>query len=401
MASSESLPAATARPRTGEPRPIVEPLVRSTIYEFGTSRELAEHFDQRSDRFYTRFGNPTIGSAARALARLEGAEAGLLFASGMAAISTSLLALLRGGSHVVCQRGCFAQTATFLEAVGTRLGIRTTFVDATRPPAVAEALTDETALIYVESPSNPLLSVIDIAAVAAIARARGLPRVVDSTFATPLVQRPLDLGATLVVHSATKYLGGHSDVSCGAVLGPAAEVAAVYELQRLLGGIAQPDTAWLLERSLKTLELRMARHCQSAAEIASFLEGATGVVRVVYPGLASHPQAEVARRQMRAGGGMVAFEVQGGIEAARRVLDELRLVHVASSLGGVDSVAEIPAELDFAASEMPGHDCAVPAGLIRFSVGLESSTDLVADLRAALAAVFGRGPARPRRPASA
>lgn len=370
---------------------MIEPVIRSTIFEAASSAHLAELFTTRSDRFYARFGNPTVREAARALAVLEGAEAGLLFGSGMAAITTCLFALTRAGSHVVAQRDIFAQTYTFLRDIASRFGVNTTFVDATDPRQIAAAVTADTALIYVETPSNPLLRLVDIAAVTAIAQHHDVPLVVDSTFATPIVQQPVALGASLVVHSATKYLGGHSDICCGAVLGRSSLLEGISELQRLLGGISEPDTAWLLLRSLKTLNLRVERQCRSALEVARFLERAPGVSMVHYPGLVSSPYHALAQRQMRAGGGVVAFEVVGGLEAARAVVDGLRLVRIATSLGGTDSVAEIPAELDFAASEIgvAEVESRVPVGLIRLSVGLEDPQDLTADLARALQEVFG------------
>ncbi len=371
--------------------PVVEPLVRSTVFEAGSCAELARGFRERSERVYARFGNPTVRAAARALAEREGAEEGLLFASGMAAITTTLLAFVRGGGHVVCQRDVFAQTYAFLAEVAPTLGIATTFVDATRPEELAAALREETALVYVETPSNPLLSVVDLAAVARLARQRSKLLVVDGTFATPCLQRPLSVGASLVVHSATKYLSGHFDLSAGAVLGPRRLIARVYELQRLLGGIADPEAAWLLLRSLSTLDLRVQRQSATAAAIAAFLAAQEGAQRVRYPGLPGTAGAEVAQRQMAAGGGMVSFEVKGGLPAARAMLEGLRVIGIATSLGGARSVAEIPADLDLGAGEPgpKGEAADVPAGLIRLSVGLEEPALLIEDLARGLAARAG------------
>lgn len=368
--------------------PVVEPLIRSTVFEAGSCAELSRGFRERSERVYARFGNPTVQAAARALAEREGAEEGLLFASGMAAITTTILACVRSGGHAVCQRDVFAQTYAFLADVAPTLGIETTFVDATRPEEIAAALRKETALVYVETPSNPLLSVVDLAAVGELARERSKLLVVDGTFATPCLQRPLALGASLVVHSATKYLSGHFDLSAGAVLGSRKLVARVYELQRLLGGIADPEAAWLLLRSLSTLDLRVQRQSATAATVAEFLAAHEGALRVRYPGLAGTPGAELARRQMSGGGGMVSFEVTGGLPAARAVLEGLRVIAIATSLGGARSVAEIPADLDLGTGE-PGPKGAavqVPAGLIRLSIGLEDPAVLLEDLARGLAA---------------
>jgi methionine-gamma-lyase len=381
-----------------ESRPLSEPIFQGTNWQAGTSRELGRLFRERSTRFYTRFGHPTLAAVARKVAELEGAEDALVFASGMGAITTSLLAVLRSGDHVVCQRNIFAQTFTFLDKPARAWGVETDFVDATRPAEVAAAVRPNTSLIYVETPSNPLLDVVDVRAVAEIARARGAGLFVDGTFASPYLQRPLELGATLSVHSGTKYLAGHHDVLCGAVAGSREIVARIRATQELLGNIMDPHAAWLLLRGLKTLGLRVQRQCDTALEVARFLHGREGVVAVHYPWLKQSPSHTLARRQMRGGGGIVSFEVQGGLTGARAFLDALETIPIASSLGGVESVIEIPWDLDFGEDELgdAAKETGIRPGLIRLSVGIEDAPDLLADLERGLAACSARARAAGR-----
>jgi len=370
-------------------RPLSVPIVQSTTHQVASSREMGTLFRNRADIIYTRFGNPTNTAAEEKIAALEGAEAGLIFGSGMGAIVTALLTVLKGGDHVVAQRDIFAQTFTFLDRVARPLGVETTFVDATRPDEVRGALRPNTKLIYIESPSNPLLKIVDIAAIADLARPRGLPLFIDSTFASPYLQNPISLGATLVLHSATKFLGGHSDIQCGAAAGPRDLVRRIYEMRAVLGTIQDPHNAWLLLRGMKTLGVRVQRQCETALRLAQFLQGQPGVRAVHYPWLETSPYHALARRQMRAAGGVLSFDVQGGLPAARAFLDALELIPIATSLGGVETLIEIPAELDFNEDEM-GAEVAktgLTPALIRLSVGLEDVDDLLGDLKRGLAAL--------------
>ena len=375
-----------------ENRPLSAPILQSTNFQARSSEELGTLFRTKSANFYTRVGHPTVAAAAEKTALLEGAEAALVFSSGMGAVTTSLLAVLTSGVHVVAQRTIFAQTFRFLDEMGRSLGIETDFVDATKTEEVAQAVRSNTALIYIESPSNPLLKVVDIRAIADIARDRNLPLFIDSTFASPFVQNPLALGATLVLHSGTKFLGGHSDIMCGVAAGDAALISRIRDTQVLLGNLLDPHAAWLLLRGLKTLGVRVQKQCDTALKVAHFLESQDGVASVSYPWLESSPYYSVAKKQMRGGGGVLSFEVKGGLKAARAFLDALELIPIASSLGGVETVIEIPYELDFSAEELgeAANETGISPGLIRLSIGIEDSSDLIEDMKRGLAALRSR-----------
>lgn len=369
-------------------RPLSTPIVRSTNFEVKTSQELGRRYFARDEKVYTRFGNPTQNAAADKLAQLEGAESALVFSSGMAAISSSLFTVLKPGDHVVSQREIFAQTFTVLDRMARSFGIETDFIDATDPDNVRAALRPETRLIYIETPSNPLLKIIDIEAVGAIAREKGLHLFVDGTFASPYLQNPLALGATLVLHSGTKYLGGHSDVLCGVAAGDTSLIQEIREIQIHLGGVLDPQAAWLLLRGMGTLAVRLQRQCDNALELAQFLEEHEEIARVHYPLLDSSPYLELASRQMRGGGGVLSFEVRGGIEPARAFVNALEFIPIATSLGGIETTTEIPYELDFNEEEL-GEAAAhtgIDPGLVRLAAGIEDVDDLKKDLRRALTA---------------
>ncbi len=333
---------------------------------------------------YSRTRNPTRSALEASLAALEGGTHALAFASGMAAIDT-VLRLLPPGSHVVVSNDVYGGTYRLFERVYRAYGLAFSYVDTTRPEQVARALREETRLIWLETPTNPLLRVSDIQAIARVAREHpARPWVaVDNTFATPYLQRPLERGADIVVHSTTKYLGGHSDVVGGAVVVQDPEL---YErlafLQNAVGAIPGPLDCFLVLRGIKTLAVRMDRHCANAQAVAEFLAGHPRVKRVHYPFLPAHPQYDVARRQMKAGGGMVSFEVATPEEAIR-VAESTRLFALAESLGGVESLIEVPAAMTHASTA--GSTLEVPPTLIRLSVGIEHVDDLIADLAQALA----------------
>ena len=372
-------------------RPLSVPIAQTTNFQFATSQALGEAFHERprAASVYTRFGHPTLAAAEAKLARLEGGEAAAVFDSGMGAITSSLLAVLAAGDHVVAQREIFAQTFTFLEEKARTFGIETSFVDAADVAAVTAAMRPETRVVYIETPSNPLLRVVDIAAVARVAASHGALLFVDGTFASPYLQNPLRLGADLVLHSGSKFLGGHADILCGVAVGDDALIGRIRETQVLLGGLLDPHAAWLLLRGLKTLGVRVQRQCETALSLARFLAEQDGIVRVHYPWLAGSPDLELALRQMRGGGGVVSFEVTGGLAGARRFVDALQLIPVATSLGGVESVIEVPSELDFSERELGAAAglAGIRPGLIRMSVGLEDVGDLEADLCRGVAAV--------------
>ncbi|MBI3404796.1 MAG: aminotransferase class I/II-fold pyridoxal phosphate-dependent enzyme, partial [Acidobacteria bacterium] len=377
-------------------RSLTTPLLQTVTFQSSSSRELGELFKSATPSVYTRFGHPTLAAAGEKIAALEGAEAGLVFSSGMAAISTALMATLRPGDRVVAQREIFGQTFTFLDRTLRAYGVETEFVAAADSAGFERAVQKGTKLLYIESPSNPLIRVVDIAARAQLAHRAGALLFIDGTFASPAIQNPLALGADLVLHSATKYLSGHSDVLCGAAAGSAALIRQLREMQILLGGVLDPHAAWLLLRGIKTLDVRVERQSATALRIAQFLAGREEIASVNYPWLETSPTFEIARRQMRAGGGMLSFEVAGGLKGARAFVDALEIVPIATSLGGVESLIEIPYELDFSEEELgeAAQLTGIAPGLVRLSVGIETPEDLLADLELGLGAVRERGFAR-------
>jgi len=344
----------------------------------------------RPPHVYSRWSNPSVRTLEEKMAALEGAEAGVAFASGMAAVSSVLFTFLSAGDHVVASDVCYAGTAELLGLHAGRYGIEVSLVDTSDAEAVRKALRPNTRLVYIETPANPILRLTDIAAVADIAHQAGVPLVVDSTFATPVFQRPLSLGADFVLHSMTKYLGGHGDALGGIVVGAREEVHRIREGMLIhLGGAMSPFNAWLINRGLATLSLRMQKHQSSALAVARFLEQHPKVRRVLYPGLESHPQHDLARRQMSGFGGMVVAEMD--IETAMNLVQQVRVFTYATSLGDyqsllfyyptemyVDSVAYLDAEQKKAIREWAGD------GIMRISIGLEDAEDLIADLDAAL-----------------
>jgi cystathionine gamma-lyase len=336
---------------------------------------------------YSRTRNPTRDALQAAVASLEGGAAGFAFASGMAA-SATVLELLDAGSHIVAMHDLYGGSYRLLENVRKRsAGHRVSFVDLSNPAALTSAILPDTRLVWVESPTNPLLKLVDLSAVAALARRHRLLAVCDNTFATPFIQRPLEHGFDIVVHSTTKYLNGHSDAIGGAAIVRDPELAErIAYLQNAVGGVPGPFDAFLTLRGIKTLALRMERHCANALAIAQFLEQHPGVERVYYPGLASHPQHSLARAQMAGGfGGIVTAVVRGGLERARRTLERCRLFALAESLGGVESLIEHPGIMTH--SSLPAatrESLGISDGLIRLSVGVEDVQDLIAELRQAL-----------------
>lgn len=336
---------------------------------------------------YSRTSNPTRAAYERCIADLEGGRHGFAFASGMAAVD-AVLTLLDSGAHVLAMDDLYGGTRRLFEGVrGRASGLRFSFADLSDPDAVAAALAPDVAMIWVETPTNPMLKLVDLAAVAGLARARGILTVADNTFASPWVQRPLDCGFDVVMHSATKYLNGHSDMVGGVVVvaddGLGERLA---YLQNAVGGVQGPFDSFLAHRGLKTLALRMERHSANALALADWLEGRAGVRRVLYPGLASHPQHGLAKRQMNGFGGIVTLEIEGGLEASRRMLEACEVFQLAESLGGVESLIEHPALMTHAS--VPAevrHDLGIGDGLVRLSVGVEHVDDLVADLEQALA----------------
>ncbi len=333
------------------------------------------------ERYYTRYGNPLHRRVARIVADLEGAETGLVAASGMGAISTVALGLLKQGDRVVAQRNHYMGTTKLLSELLARFGVSAEFVDQTDTDAFAHALARPAAMVMLESPTNPDCSLTDLAAVAALAHAAGATVVVDNTFATPLNQRPLALGADLVVHSATKYLGGHHDLTAGVVVGDAATIERLWSTQIVLGATLSPMDAWLLLRGMRTLSVRVRRINESALTVAQALATHPAIASVSYPGLASHPQHSLARRQMSGFGGVMGLRLRAGYDETARFVAGLRLPQHAVSLGGVESLivhaaAMWAGTLDDAGMRLAG----IEPELVRLSVGLEHPDDLIADL---------------------
>jgi cystathionine gamma-lyase len=337
---------------------------------------------------YSRSQNPTRMAYERCIADLEGGTQGYAFASGMAATAT-ILELFDAGAHAVAMNDLYGGTYRLFENVRKRTsGLNVSFADLSDPKALEAAVRPETRLIWVESPTNPLLSLVDLEAVATFARKRGIVTVADNTFASPWVQRPIELGFDLVMHSATKYLNGHSDMVGGiAVVGANKDLAArLAYLHNAVGGIQGPFDSFLALRGLKTLALRMERHCANAQAVAEYLEAHPKIERVYYPGLASHPQHTLARRQMDGFGGMVTAVLKGGLDAARRFLERVEIFALAESLGGVESLIEHPAIMTHAS--IPADirtKLGISDGLVRLSVGIEDAADLIGDLERALA----------------
>jgi cystathionine gamma-lyase len=335
---------------------------------------------------YARTGNPTRAALEQCIAALEGGKHGLAFASGMAAES-AIMQLLKPGDHTVSMDDLYGGTYRLFRRILEPLGLTFSFVDGTNLDAVEAALSDRTRMVWIESPTNPLLKLIDIQAVGRLAHQRGALVVVDNTFMSPYLQRPLALGADLVVHSATKYLGGHSDLIGGTVVLNRDDLfEQLAFLQNAVGGVPGPMDSWLVLRGLKTLAVRMREHDRNARQVATFLSSHPKVQRVFYPGLPDNPQRDLAKRQMSGFGGMISFEVGGGLEAARGVVERTQLFTLAESLGGVESLIELPALMTHASIPVETRRShGVTDGLIRISVGLEDVADLISDLDRALA----------------
>jgi len=365
---------------------IAPPIYPSVTYRADSAEDFrAMATEARHPRFYARYGSPTHARVEKLLCVLEGAEAALVFASGMAAISSAVLSLVKAGDHIIAQRSHYMGTTQLVGSVLARFGVEATIVDQTDPAAFESAVRPETRLILLESPSNPLLQLTDLAAVAAIARQRGIRTLADNTFATPINQRPLDLGVDMVVHSATKFLGGHHDLLAGVLAGPGDAIARAWEMSIVLGGNLGAFEAWLLLRGLRTLGLRVERQNATALAVAQHLERHPAVARVHYPGLASHPQHALAARQMRGGGGVLSVVLREGAQAAQRFMQGTRLFTHAVSLGGIEALAMHAATTwSGTLSEEQVRASGLDPGLIRLSVGLEDAADLIADLDRAL-----------------
>ncbi|OFW08476.1 MAG: hypothetical protein A3H96_14835 [Acidobacteria bacterium RIFCSPLOWO2_02_FULL_67_36] len=366
--------------------PLTTPIYETTTFLFDTAEEVRAYNTGHSSKFlYSRYGNPTVASLQAKLAALEGTEAALALSSGQAATTTALLALTRAGDEIVCSSAIYGGTLHLIADLLPKFGITPRFVsldDLARPDTI---LSEATKVVWFESPINPTLRCVDIAAVARACRARGVISVLDNTFASPINQQPIALGVDIVMHSATKYLNGHSDVTAGALAGPARLIEPIFQAQKMLGTILDPAAAYAVARGLKTLAVRVERHNANAMAVAEWLAKDPRVQAVLYPGLAGHPDHAIATRQMRGFGGMVCVDVGGGYERAARFFDRLRIFKRAASLGGVESLCSLPvltSQWGLSSEELAR--AGVTDSMARLSVGLEDVEDLIADLDQAL-----------------
>jgi cystathionine gamma-synthase/methionine-gamma-lyase len=366
--------------------PLTRPIYATSTFVFNNAAELEDYQNGRSSRYlYSRYANPSVEGAEAKLAALEGAEAAMLTSSGMGAVAMALFGLSSAGDEVVCSSAVYGGTLHLLTSFLKRFGVTVTFISLEQLNGLDSSLTTRTKLVWFESPINPTLRCVDIARVADICRQRGVLSVLDSTFASPVNQQPLRLGVDLVMHSATKYLNGHSDVTAGTLIGSRALIDRLQPARKLFGGVLEPASAYALARGLKTLTVRVARQNTTALRLAEWCDGDPRISRVFYPGLSSHPDHAIARRQMSGFGGMLTIDLAGGYTAACRVFDRLRVIRRAASLGGVESLCSLPVlTSQFGLSDEQLAAAGVTRGMMRFSIGLEHPDDLMADLDQAL-----------------
>ena len=367
--------------------PLTTPIYETSTFLFENAAEVVAYNEGRSTKYlYSRYGNPTIASVERQLAALDGAERALLFSSGMAATTTILMTHAKAGDEVVCCAAIYGGTLHLLHDLLAKFGVVPRFVSLDDLADPGRVISDRTRVVWFESPTNPTLRCLDIEAIGRGCRARGVVSVIDNTFASPINQQPLSLGIDLAMQSATKYLNGHSDVTGGTVSGVRTLLDPIERTRRLLGTVMDPYPAHALGRGLKTLPLRISRHNASAQTVAEFLAGDSRVTAVHYPGLPSHPDHDIARRQMKGFGGMVCFDLGGEYSRAERTYDRLKLIRRAASLGGVESLVSLPVlTSQWGHTDAQLRDAGVTKGMLRLSVGLEDPEDLVADLDQALA----------------
>ena len=362
------------------------PIYQTSTFAFRDSDHGARLFKQEEVGYiYTRLGNPTIDLLAKKIALLESTEAGVIFSSGLAAIFNVVVTVTKAGEHIVSDDTIYGGTYALYKNILPKLGIEVTFCDTANSEELQSTIRANTRLIFTETPANPTLKIVDIAKCAEIAGAKNIPLCVDNTFATPYLQRPVELGADIVVHSATKYFGGHGDIIGGIVVGKKDFIHTLWEDAKELGACNTPFNAWLVLRGLKTLAVRMDRHCKNAMVIAEYLDKHEKVDKVYYPGLKTHPGYDLAKQQMADFGGMVGFDVKGGKEAGKKLMDSVKLCILAVSLGDVDTLIEHPASMTHSTySDRELQDCGINPGYVRLSVGLEHVDDLIADLDQAL-----------------
>lgn len=367
---------------------LVTPLYQSATFVFESAQQGGERFAGNEQGYiYTRLGNPTTAELERKMAILEGAEAAAATASGMGAVSAALLANLQMGDHLVASNAVYGCTYALMTTQFARFGIEVSLVDFSSVAEIEAAIKSNTKVIFCETPVNPHLQVFDLAAIATIAKRHQLVSIVDNTFMTPLLQRPLDFGIDLVIHSATKYLNGHGDVIAGIVCGSEEQLHKVkYEILKDIGAVISPHDAWLILRGLKTLDVRLQRHCDSAQRVAEFLAEHPSINRVYYPGLASHPGHKFIGQQMKRAGGVIAFEMAANLEEAMAFVGHLSLFSIAVSLGDAESLIQHPASMTHSPYTPEARAAAgIGDNLLRISIGLEDCDDIIADLSQALA----------------
>ena len=375
--------------REGRPRvsdALTTPIVQTTAYWFRDTQELIDYQEGRHRSFeYGRYGNPTVRAAEEKLCEIEGAEACVVSASGMNSITTLLLSLLPRNGRMVTTHDCYRRTRQFIGTILPKLGVEATVIDPADIGALERALEADVTLFFSESPTNPYLRVVDIPRVSELCHAKGVLVVIDSTFASPINQQALSLGADIVLHSGTKYLAGHNDVMAGALLGSEEQLAPIRKLQGIMGGVIDPHAAYLLLRGLKTLSLRVERANRNAEKLARFLERHHAIERVHYPALPSHPDHEVAVAQMSGFGGVVSFQIRGNLESASKFIDALRIPYIAPSLGGTESLVEQPTVISYwDQSPEERARLGILDNLVRYACGIEDADDLIADVEQAL-----------------
>jgi cystathionine beta-lyase/cystathionine gamma-synthase len=371
--------------RHGTNAPVTAPIVRSSTFSLSSARELKAWAEGTSKVFmYTRDGNPTLANAERKLAALEGAEDAVVTAAGMAAISSTLLSFLQNGDEVISTAQVYGGSYRLMRDIFPRFGITARQVESSLT-GIEQLVSPRTKCLYVETPTNPTLYLVDLRKAAAFAKKHGLISIVDNTFATPILQNPMEFGFDIVVHSVTKGLAGHSDLLGGVAAGRAEYIARVRKMVSYFGGVMDPEVAFLLMRGMKTLGVRLERQCETAMRLAKFLQKHPKIARVHYPGLKSHPDHALAKRQMRGFGSMLAFDLEGGLAAAHRFADRVRLFVLAASLGGVESLIILPIYgSHYRMSQQELDRAGVKPGTVRVSVGLEDPEDLIEDLKQAL-----------------
>ncbi len=364
------------------------PMFLTSSFVFEDSEEMRAAFADEIDRnIYSRFTNPNVAELSEKIRRLEGAEAGHSMATGMAAVFATFGALLSSGDHILACRSLFGSTHTILTKILPRFGITFTYVDATDPDSWPGEIRDDTRMIFVETPTNPAVDLVDLEWLGELAAQKGLTLVVDNCLATPILQRPLEFGAHLSLHSATKYIDGQGRVMGGVVVGEKDLVKEIYDFSRATGPALSPFNAWVLSKSVETLEVRMERHSENALALARWLEGRPGIAYVRYPFLPSHPQHEIAKRQMSSGGGIVSFVVEGGLERGRSFMDSVKLCSLTANLGDTRTIVSHPGSTTHAKlTEEERQAVGITPGLIRISVGLEDLRDVIADVEQALQA---------------